>query len=384
VVASAFNLNWIAFRYEVECDDPAGTPCDDGDATTTNDRTTFDCGCVGIPVSAFTDIPGLIEAEDYYDVFNVQVNPAPGSEGGGDVLGFINDDTWMEYGVRVGEGNNLQGNGGTNFRVGQATEFVLDVRASSPFGVGIIDVLNEAGETITTIALDPATASYDDYSVFTSDPFTLPAGSHILRLDVVASAFNLNWIEFKSLSALPIELVHFEATPRDKDIVLNWATSFESNNEGFHLERENGANEFTRIAWIAGAGTANEATQYSFADADIVANTDYFYRLVQEDTDGTLSYSETVTARLNEDITDYGNLLAVYPNPVKEVLTVSWSSSAVKATLENGRIFNAFGEVILQGITDFSRVDLRSLPAGLYILEVDVEGKRITKKILKQ
>ena len=123
---------------------------------------------------------------------------------------------------------------------------------------------------------------------------------------------------------------------------------------------------------------------YSAVTSFVRAQTAQFYRLVQEDTDGTLSYSETVTARLNEDITDYGNLLAVYPNPVKEVLTVSWSSSAVKATLENGRIFNAFGEVILQGITDFSRVDLRSLPAGLYILEVDVEGKRITKKILKQ
>lgn len=378
VIASAFNLNWIEFKLAEDCQDPVGTACDDGDIETTLDRVTATCECVGIPVSAFTNIPALIQAEDFYTVNEAQVNDAPAGEaGGGSVLGFTSDDTWMDYAISVDEELNKNG--------GQNVEFVVDIRASNPFGVTVLAVVNEAGDTLTRIPLSPDTGGdYDTYATYTSDPFMLPIGDQVLRIDVVASAFNLNWIEFKTTAALPIELAHFEATPRDKDIMLNWATSFESNNEGFHLERKNGPDEFTRIAWIDGSGTSNEANQYSFADADIVSNTDYFYRLVQEDTDGTLSYSETVTARLNADITDYSNLLTVYPNPAKDELTISWSSSAVDATLENGKIFNAFGKLVLQRIMDFRRIDLSSMPAGLYILEVEVEGKRITKKIVKQ
>ena len=184
VVASAFNLNWIEFKVDpcTNVDQTLiGTTCDDGDPNTTNDVYTSTCNCEGIPVSAFTTIPSLIEAENYFDVFNVQKNPAPAAEGGGEVLGFIGDDTWMEYAVRVNS----------------EAKFVVDVRAASPPGVGIINILNEAGDSLATVALTPATANFDTYATYTSSPFTLPTGNHILRLDVVASAFNLNWIEFK-------------------------------------------------------------------------------------------------------------------------------------------------------------------------------------------
>ncbi|MEO0471593.1 MAG: T9SS type A sorting domain-containing protein [Bacteroidota bacterium] len=129
------------------------------------------------------DIPALIEAEDTVDGFNFQVNPAPAGEAGGSILGFIGDDTWMEYGVRVSE----------------AASFVLNVRAASPFGVGVINILNENGDSLATVALSPGNtnADFDTYLTYTSSPFALPAGEQVLRLDVVASAFNLNWIDFR-------------------------------------------------------------------------------------------------------------------------------------------------------------------------------------------
>ncbi|MFK8162576.1 MAG: carbohydrate-binding protein [Lewinella sp.] len=343
VVASAFNLNWIEFRLS---EDPL----------------------------AYTPIPALIQAEDYSDVFNVQVEGAPAGEpGGGDVLGFIGDDTWMEYAVNVAEN-----------RGSATTAFVLDVRASSFSGDGLINILNENGDVLSSVALVPATGDYNIYATYTSGPFMLPAGNQVLRLDVVASAFNLNWIEFKPSEALPVELSRFEATPGQKEIVLEWATSFERDNDGFHLERGTNANDFTPIAWIDGAGTSEATSQYAFSDTNVDANMDYFYRLVQVDTDGTQSYSKIVTARLNGNAPDYSSQLKVYPNPVRDELTIGWGNSSVEAPFKNVRIFNAFGQNVRSGITDYSRIDLTSLPAGLYIVEVEVEGEKISRKIIKK
>lgn len=374
VVQSAFNLNWIEFRLDEACDPAVGTACDDGDANTTDDVIKANCECVGTPTISYTSIPALIEAEDYSEVNNAQVVGAPASEpGGGDILGFIGDDTWMEYAVTVPAER-----GAVN------TEFTLDFRASNPFNAAVINVLNAAGETVTTIDMEPATANYDTYATFTSEPFTLPAGDQILRLDVVESALNLNWIEFKLNEALPVELTSFEATPRDKDIILEWATSFESENDGFQLERGTGADDFTQIAWINGAGTSDVLTNYAYNDTDVLSNTDYFYRLVQVDLDGTTSYSETVTARLDNSISDYQNLLNVYPNPAQDQLSISWANSSLDVPFKSVRIFNMLGKNVLSGITNYNAIDLTSLPAGIYVVEVNVEGERITKKIIKK
>ena len=136
-----------------------------------------------ITIGSYWQLPGLIESENYADVNEAQVGSAPDGESGDQVLGFINDNTWVDY----------------NVKVNTAGEFTVDIRASSPWGVGVLDLLDQAGNLITTINLAPATnGSYDIYGTFSSEPFALPAGEYTLRIDVVTSALNLNWMDFKS------------------------------------------------------------------------------------------------------------------------------------------------------------------------------------------
>jgi len=138
--------------------------------------------------SAHIQIPSLIEAELFSASNNLQVNPAPTDEGGGDVLGFIGDDTWMEYEVTVSE----------------AAEFIVDFRASSFSGEGIINILNENSDVLGTVAFTPETGNYDIYDTYRSNVISLPAGEQTLRLDVVASSFNLNWVELL-LNPCPVQ-----------------------------------------------------------------------------------------------------------------------------------------------------------------------------------
>ena len=136
-----------------------------------------------ITVNPYWNIPGRIEAEDFSSLNNAQVAPTPPGEDGGSVLGFINDETWMEYDVQVDA----------------AATFTLDLRASSPFGIGVVQLLDSSGDTLTSLNLTPATDnSYDIYNTYTSGSFSLPAGAYTIRLDVVTSAININWLEFKS------------------------------------------------------------------------------------------------------------------------------------------------------------------------------------------
>lgn len=137
-----------------------------------------------ISVESYWVIPGRIEAEGYSDVFNARVIPTPASEVKGSVLGFIGDDTWMEYVVEVSE----------------VADFVVDFRASSPGQVGNINILNENGIILGNVSLTPGTPNYDTYQIYTSSAFRLPVGRYTLRLDVLASAFNLNWINFRSMT----------------------------------------------------------------------------------------------------------------------------------------------------------------------------------------
>jgi|GEM_PF-3114893 len=136
-----------------------------------------------ITVNPFWNVPGQIEAEGFATLNNGRIEGTPDGEPDGQVIGNINDDTWLDY----------------NVLVNQAGNYTLDLRASSPWGIGVVNLLDENDVILTTVNLAPGTnGSYHEYETFTSGNFYLPAGNQTLRLDVVTSAININWMEFKT------------------------------------------------------------------------------------------------------------------------------------------------------------------------------------------
>jgi len=95
---------------------------------------------------------------------------------------------------------------------------------------------------------------------------------------------------------LPIQLLSFESTCAETNIILQWTTATEINNDFFSLERSADAKNFTKIADIKGAGNSNDVLNYSFTDADPLNGTSY-YRLVQNDYNGNTEIFGPVTAR---------------------------------------------------------------------------------------
>ena len=74
------------------------------------------------------------------------------------------------------------------------------------------------------------------------------------------------------------------------------------------------------------------------------------------------------------------NNLKFYPNPVKDVLTVSHSEA-----ISSLKLYNLVGQQVLSKTanTNEVKVDVSALPLGTYLLEISSEGKTKTVKVIK-
>ena len=150
-----------------------------------------------------------------------------------------------------------------------------------------------------------------------------------------------------SCAVLPVELADFRATALTSAIRLDWQTATELNNRGFSIERRIAGNEnWGDIAFVEGAGTSNQARDYSYLDKNVSSDVTYQYRLRQEDLDGTQSYSSIREARINSATTGrlVNALMQNTPNPASAYTTIPFvvaESGTVKV-----EICDVYGNVV--------------------------------------
>jgi len=119
---------------------------------------------------------------------------------------------------------------------------------------------------------------------------------------------------------LPVQLVSFAATAGDRRVILNWTTGSEIDNQAFLLQKSTDAVNFAPLAEIKGQGTTSESSEYSFEDLDVINGLTYYYRLGQQDINGTVTWFSTVNATPGLDqetarAADRFELQGCYPNP---------------------------------------------------------------------
>ena len=73
------------------------------------------------------------------------------------------------------------------------------------------------------------------------------------------------------------------------------------------------------------------------------------------------------------------DLLLTYPNPTTGLLTLSGSFS--KSSSFQVTIFNSFGKRVMAGENQLT-FDLRSLPDGIYFIQMKTNNKLLTAKII--
>jgi len=180
-----------------------------------------------------------------------------------------------------------------------------------------------------------------------------------------------------NLAPLPVKLVSFKASRYEtENVLLEWITTQEENNSHFEVQRSFDGKVFETIGEVPATVTqGNAPNRYTFIDRNPGEGVNY-YRLKQNDKPGELGgmgryeFSNVISI-----LFDSGNLVKVYPNPVSDEMQIE--SSKIRGELQ-WKLYDAAGMNILKG--NGSKVNIKSLPAGTYILEIAVEGGQYIRR----
>ncbi|REA58996.1 carbohydrate-binding protein [Dyadobacter luteus] len=211
-------------------------------------------------------LTGRIEAEDFNAATDVRPETTADT-GGGSNLGYIDDEDWMDYHVKVA-------NSGVH---------TFSFRVANAYGNGIIQIRNQNADVLGSVNV-PQTGGWQTYTTV-STTATLNAGDQIIRLFMPKGTFNFNWFEVAEggQAEQPTQsVITFEAIPAVKvggNSFNLYATSnnalspvtFTSSNPSVIALTNNAG---TWIATILAEGntniTASQAGNGSFTEAENV------------------------------------------------------------------------------------------------------------------
>ena len=121
-------------------------------------------------------IPGLIEAEDYSDMFGIQ-SETTNDDGGGLNVGYVDEGDWIEYSVDVEESG----------------EYSVEYRLASLNGSSGFELLVDGQQVdVQTV---PSTGGWQNWVSETST-VSLEAGEQTIRINAIGALWNLNWLKF--------------------------------------------------------------------------------------------------------------------------------------------------------------------------------------------
>ncbi len=180
---------------------------------------------------------------------------------------------------------------------------------------------------------------------------------------------------------LPVSLLDFEVIKQNEEVLINWTTLSEINNDFFTVERSINGIHFEEIAIVKGAGNSNELNFYEVIDTPLQEGI-YYYRIKQTDYDGTFEIFSMKKVTIEKAFA-----LTIYPNP-------TLGGSIFIQTSQNNqnfeiRIFNDIGqeisitkEMISQNTIKLNFNDI--LSTGLYLVNIYKEGEIIKKPFIVQ
>ncbi|MEM7101948.1 MAG: T9SS type A sorting domain-containing protein [Bacteroidota bacterium] len=185
-------------------------------------------------------------------------------------------------------------------------------------------------------------------------------------------------------AALPLELLSFSGRPAKITNVLDWRTATEFGTAYFEIQRSlNSIDNFEEIGRVGAAGNSQAELSYSFIDEH--PGLEGYYRLKMVDEDENYSYSDIIFVK--REISEF-ILNGIFPNPVKETVTVHIESPVdVKLSVS---LFDILGRDIARkpfeaiAGTNHFEIEMHDLASGVYMVVVEIENERFTRKLIKE
>jgi len=246
-----------------------------------------------------------------------------------------------------------------------ATDYTIDLSTTSATsGYTTVATVNGNSSNLNSVAIN-GSARYVRFSGITSLGTN---GYNIAEMTV--STPN---------STLPVSLVDFTATnSNDQAVQLIWTTETETNNKVFLVERSTDGVTYTTIGQVAGAINSSTTLHYEWTDESPVKGNN-FYRIKQVDLDGNFAYSNINVVSIGGAVSN----LSVYPNPVKDVLTIV---NPKGVTIREIAVFNTSGVMLSKlapRTTGSVQVSASAWAAGIYLVKVTTDQGSQVIKVMK-
>lgn len=186
-------------------------------------------------------------------------------------------------------------------------------------------------------------------------------------------------------AVFPVELTSFNVILDGNSIQVIWETVSEENNEMFIVQRSYNGIDFESIYEVTGSGTTTETKNYNVEDkgVNLLAEANFvYYRLMQIDYDGSFSFSETVSVKLDSK----GGF--VINNIVAQEADVSVYYLAEKEGTVDVSIFDMSGRVIGKLVNNTSEgynsvtIPVEFAAKGMYFVNITDGQTILTQKFI--
>jgi Secretion system C-terminal sorting domain len=182
------------------------------------------------------------------------------------------------------------------------------------------------------------------------------------------------------ITPLAVKWQDFSAQAQSNSTVaLNWGVSDEAGTRGYSVERSSNGTDWTTIGFVAAKGNAQSSEKYDFTD-NAPATGKNFYRIADQNTDGTTQYSDIETVQFNSTV---GSNISVWPNPAKSTLYIQSGATASNSTYQ---VMDAFGKMLMASTLKAGQneINISNLPVGTYFIRTgSASGATQTEKIVK-
>jgi hypothetical protein len=309
---------------------------------------------------------------------------------------LVGGSTYVYYGNASGGFNNQPG-----FEVSATygDEF-LSVNATALFGFSVTAV-----QKITDPAKAALTAGKPAPLAISDGTARLVIGSPLSALDFSSSLINLNstlgtTFDFAAGSnglgkaysfdplatTLPVSIVSIKAVLKNTVVELSWDVREELNLDFYEVQKSADGSQFENIGMVFPWDNQQVSNSYRFNDKQPLPGMN-FYRLRIVDKDGSVKYSNIVSARTGAPS---NSNISIAPNPVKgniRAIFSGLSKGSYRAELRNvaGQL-HLMKNVNIQQIDQVEFFERGHAAPGIYWLTVyDKEGKKMgTSRVIIQ
>ncbi|WP_186280224.1 T9SS type A sorting domain-containing protein [Fluviicola chungangensis] len=251
----------------------------------------------------------------------------------------------------------------TNTGAANTTTMTFDMSDAGMAGVNLGTVSNyiliyRPGQTGAWTEVATANSITGDQILFANQSLTLDGYYTLATKDF-------------TVSPLPVELVHFDATLADRQVALGWQTASELNSNYFDVLRSGDGQNWSSIGTVPAKGSSQSSIDYSLADATPLTGVSY-YRLKEVDLNGSFHLSDIRS--INNSPKE--NRVKIYPNPTSK----GWVTIVSDEPISSLFVYDALGKVVFEATInsdDTYLLDAQSFESGMYWINLNGEHYKL-------